>query len=93
MVAKLDAKAEQAAAKGLPLDNVIANSDESGDESSPSANQSGGRAAEGPGVGRAPTRKRAERPPDAAWQSACRLPGVSVQMQVRAADSGCGVGA
>ena len=88
MVAKLDAKAKQAAIKGLPLDDEIANSDESGHESSPSLNQSGGRADEGSGVGRAPARKRAERPSDAAWQSACRLPGTAVQMQVRAADSG-----
>lgn len=88
MVAKLEANAEQAATKGLPLDDGIANSDESGDESSPSVNQSGGQAAEGPGAGRAPARKRAEKPSDAAWQSACRLPGASVQMQVRAADSG-----
>jgi hypothetical protein len=86
MVAKLDANAEQAAANGLRLDDEGANSDESGDRSSPPANQSGTGAIEGPGAGRGPARNRAERPPDAVWQPGSAKPWTSMKVHLRAAE-------
>ena len=67
MVAKLEATVEQQGAGNLQVD-APANSDESGDDSSPGASRPDSMAA-----GKVPAQKRA-RQTQAAWESAHRLP-------------------
>lgn len=77
MVAKLDAKAEQAAIKGVPLDDeIVDDSDsESGDISPSSAKEPQMHAASGPGAAKGPAQKRARKKLEGVWESACKLPG------------------
>ena len=69
MVAKLDTSADQAAAKGMPLDDERADSGESQDESPSSADKQNSAT-----LGRGPAQKRAKKQPEAVWESACKLP-------------------
>ena len=75
MMAKLDTKAEQAAANGLQLDDERADSGESEDESPPTADKQNPQGASSPALGRAPAQKRAKKQPGAVWESACKLSG------------------
>jgi len=77
MVAKLDAKAEQAADKGVQLDDeIVGDSDgESGDSPPSSAKEPQRHAASCPGADKGPAQKRARKQLEAVWESACKLPG------------------
>ena len=74
-VAKLDTKAEQAAAKGLQLDDDRAGSGESEDESPASGEDHNAQAASSPARDRGPAQKRAKKQLKAVWEPACKLPG------------------
>ena len=74
MVAKLDAKAEQAAATGQQLDDERADSGESENDSPPSAKEHKFQAACGAGVSKGPAQKRPRKQQEAVWESACKLP-------------------
>ena len=78
-VAKLDTKAEQAAAKGLQLDDDRAGSGESEDESPASGEDHNAQAASSPARDRGPAQKRAKKQLKAVWEPACRLPGSAAQ--------------
>ncbi|CAL5227140.1 g10051 [Coccomyxa viridis] len=75
MVAKLDTKAELAAANGLQVDDERADSGESEDESPPLADKENPKGLSSPTQDRGPAQKRAKKPPGAVWEPACKLPG------------------
>ncbi len=75
MVAKLDTKAEQAAANGLQVDDERADSGDSEDEAPPSADKQKPQGESSPTQGRGPAQKRAKKQPGAVWESACKLSG------------------